>query len=96
MTARVRRPTVKTAERDAFDADVQVAFLRSSTEEGESTMRRSIARPWAFISESVAKTVGKGMVDLNVVTANVILAGLLGGIPGGPLTQGRNVRLIQG
>ncbi len=29
---------------------------------------------------SVAKTVGKGMVDLNVVTSNVILAGLLGAI----------------
>ena len=29
---------------------------------------------------SVAKTVGKGMVDLNVVTSNVILAGLIGAI----------------
>src|SRR6185369_2734464 len=32
------------------------------------------------VGTAVAKTVGKGMIDVNVVTPNVILAGLLGAI----------------
>ena len=35
----------------------------------------------AFVfTTAVAKTIGKGMIDLNIVTPNVILAGLLGAI----------------
>src|SRR4051794_38292191 len=34
----------------------------------------------AIVGTSVAKTVGKGMVDLELVTSAVILAGLLGAI----------------
>ncbi|TAK17028.1 MAG: inorganic phosphate transporter, partial [Acidobacteria bacterium] len=34
----------------------------------------------AVVGTSVAKTVGKGMVDLDMITSAVILAGLLGAI----------------
>src|SRR5438067_11745974 len=36
---------------------------------------------------AVAKTVGSGMIDINVVSFAVILAGLLGAIPWGLLTR---------
>src|SRR5690606_1690457 len=40
----------------------------------------------AFLSLAVAATIAKGLVDANVITLEVVLAGLVGGIPWNLLT----------